>query len=216
MIASREACASGQSSGTGNGATRNGIRARSARSWAANLLQVGDVTLLIDPLVDDPLTAVLGGRLPVSLKSCFIWESTEHRPYLGGRYSSAPLVPSPRPDRSTIMIKDSLIYPTLPASDLARASAFYEEKLDLDPVEDADITDGVMYRLGGQFLFLYETQAKRGENTALSFVVEDIDTELDELRSRGVVFEDYDMPGLKTDNGVAEIDGMRGGLVQGQ
>lgn len=109
------------------------------------------------------------------------------------------------------MIKDSLIYPTLPASDLARARAFYEEKLGLDPLEDADISDGVFYRLGGQFLFLYETQAKVGENTALSFVVEDLDTEMDELRNKGVTFEDYDMPGLKTENGVAEMDGMRGG-----
>lgn len=108
------------------------------------------------------------------------------------------------------MIKDSIAYPTLPVSDLARARAFYEEKLGLDPVEDADVPDGVFYRLGGQFLFLYETQAKRGENTALSLVVEDLDGEMGELRSKGVVFEDYDMPGLKTENGVAEIDGMRG------
>lgn len=108
------------------------------------------------------------------------------------------------------MIKHSIVYPTLPVSDLARARAFYEEKLDLEPVEDADIPDGVLYRLGGQFLFLYETQAKRGENTALSIMVEDLGTEMDELRSRGVAFEDYDMPGLKTENGVAEIDGMRG------
>lgn len=94
------------------------------------------------------------------------------------------------------MIKDSFVYPTLPVSELARARAFYEEKLGLDAAEDADVPDGVFYRLGGQLLFLYETQAKRGENMALSLVVKDLDTEMDELRSKGVVFEDYDMPGL--------------------
>lgn len=108
------------------------------------------------------------------------------------------------------MLKNSFAYPTLPASDLARARTFYEEKLNLEPVEGgAEVPDGVFYRLRDQVLFLYKTEAPRGGNTALSFVVEDIDGEMRELRGRGVAFEDYDLPGLKTENGVAEIDGMR-------
>lgn len=107
------------------------------------------------------------------------------------------------------MLKHSFAYPTLPASDLARARAFYEEKLNLEPLEDGEVPDGIFYQLEGQVLFVYQTEAPRGGNTALSFVVEDLDAEMRDLRARGVAFEDYDMPGLKTENGVAEFDGMR-------
>ncbi|MHB8869319.1 MAG: VOC family protein [Thermoleophilia bacterium] len=107
------------------------------------------------------------------------------------------------------MIKNAFAYPTLPASDLARARTFYEQTLELEPVEGADDPDGVYYQLGTQILFLYQTEAPRGGNTALSFVVDDLDAEMKDLRSRGVSFEDYDMPGLKTENGVAEFDGMK-------
>ncbi len=107
------------------------------------------------------------------------------------------------------MLKNSFAYPTLPASDLARARTFYEQKLELEPVEGADDPGGVYYQLGAQILFLYQTEAPRGGNTALSFVVDDLDAEMKDLRSRGVAFEDYDMPGLKTENGVAEFDGMK-------
>lgn len=107
------------------------------------------------------------------------------------------------------MLKQSFAYPTLPASDLSRARAFYETKLELEPVDGADAPDGVFYELGDQILFLYQTEAPRGGNTALSFVVDDIDAEMRDLRGRGVSFEEYDLPGLKTESGVAEFDGMR-------
>ena len=44
-------------------------------------------------------------------------------------------------------------------------------------------------------------------HTAASFEVDDVQAVVSELRERGIVFEDYDMPGLKTVNGVAELDG---------
>ena len=44
----------------------------------------------------------------------------------------------------------------------------------------------------------------------MNFVTADLDAEMSDLRSRGVTFEDYDFPGLKTENGVAEYDGSRG------
>jgi len=108
------------------------------------------------------------------------------------------------------MLKESIAYPTVPASDLARARSFYEKKLDLEPVEGGELPDAVFYRLRDQILFLYQTEAPRGGNTALSFMVEDLDDEMRQLKSHGVKFEDYDLPGLKTESGVAEIDGMRG------
>jgi hypothetical protein len=44
----------------------------------------------------------------------------------------------------------------------------------------------------------------------LGWNVQDIETAVAELRSRGVVFEEYDLPGLKTVDGIAEIAGERG------
>ena len=66
---------------------------------------------------------------------------------------------------------------------------------------------------GPDFL-VYPTQyAGTAKNTALGFQTDNIDHEMKELRSRGVVFEEYDMPGLKTVNGVASLGNFKGGLV---
>jgi hypothetical protein len=35
----------------------------------------------------------------------------------------------------------------------------------------------------------------------------DLEETIAELRGRGVIFEDYDVPGLKTVNGIAEVEG---------
>jgi hypothetical protein len=37
--------------------------------------------------------------------------------------------------------------------------------------------------------------------------VEDLEAAVAELRARGVVFEEYDMPGLRTVDGIADIEG---------
>lgn len=107
------------------------------------------------------------------------------------------------------MLNDKLFYPTLPASDLDRARQFYEKKLGFELVDGGVVPDGVFYEVGDHALFLYKTEAPRGGNTALSFVVDDLETEMRELRDRGIEFEEYDLPGLKTENGIAEWDGMR-------
>ncbi len=109
------------------------------------------------------------------------------------------------------MLSDSEIYAVLPASDLGRAREYYKDKLGLEPAEER--SDGLIYQTkGGPKFLLYETQfAGTAQNTAMNFVTDDLDAEMADLRSRGVVFEDYDFPGLKTENGVAEYDGGRGG-----
>lgn len=107
------------------------------------------------------------------------------------------------------MLTKSMFYPTLPASDIERAKRFYGDTLGFDLIEGAGDPGGVFYRIGDQVLFVYKTAAPRGGNTALSFMVDDLDAEMTELRAKGVAFEDYDMPGLKTEGGVAEFDGMR-------
>lgn len=95
----------------------------------------------------------------------------------------------------------------LPASDLKRARRFYKDMLGLDPAEEteADLT----YRTpGGARFGIYETDnAGTAKNTAMCWETPDIDAEMADLRGRGVVFEDYDFPGLKTENGVATMDG---------
>ena len=108
------------------------------------------------------------------------------------------------------MLSDLEIYAVLPASDLGRAREFYKDKLGLEPVEER--REGLIYQTssGPKFL-LYETQfAGTAQNTAMNWAARDLDAEMAELRSRGVVFEEYDFPGLKTENGVATDDDGRG------
>jgi catechol 2,3-dioxygenase-like lactoylglutathione lyase family enzyme len=94
----------------------------------------------------------------------------------------------------------------LPAQDLDRARAFYSEKLGLEPVEERE--GGLLYRCGGTEFALYESAgAASGDHTQMGFEVEDIEAVVAELRGRGVVFEEYDFPGLTTVNGIAEIEG---------
>src|SRR5215207_132353 len=98
----------------------------------------------------------------------------------------------------------------LPASDLGRARGFYKDALGIEPTDDRE--EGLIYQTpGGNRILLYETQfAGTAQNTAMSWMTEDLDGDMAELRNRGVVFEEYDFPGLKTENGVATFGGGRG------
>ena len=92
-------------------------------------------------------------------------------------------------------------FPTIPASDMARARRFYEETLGLD-AERVD-PDGIVYRASSSVVFLYPS-AYAGTNkaTAASFVVTDLPATVAELKAHGVRFEEYDLPDVKTDNGM--------------
>ncbi len=94
----------------------------------------------------------------------------------------------------------------LPAQDLERARTFYSEKLGLEPVEERP--GGLRYRCGGSFFALFQSSGSpSGTHTQMSWEVDDIEKAVAALRARGVVFEEYDTPGLETTNGVADIDG---------
>lgn len=97
----------------------------------------------------------------------------------------------------------------IPAADLARARAFYKEKLGLDPA--SELPGRLVYKTGaGSTFIMYETgNAGTAKNTAMGWETNNLDADMDDLRSRGVVFEEYDMPGLKTVNGVADAGGAR-------
>lgn len=92
----------------------------------------------------------------------------------------------------------------LPAMDIARASDFYGNVLGLDSPQVMD-DENLLYHGGnGTHFLLYQTDnAGSAKNTQMGWETDDIDGEVAELRSRGVVFEDYDFPGLKTENGIA-------------
>jgi catechol 2,3-dioxygenase-like lactoylglutathione lyase family enzyme len=94
----------------------------------------------------------------------------------------------------------------LPAQDLERARAFYAEKLGLEPAEERP--GGLLYRLkNAEFGLFQSAGAPSGEHTQMGFEVADIGAAVAELRGRGVVFEEYDFPGLSTVDGIADIEG---------
>jgi catechol 2,3-dioxygenase-like lactoylglutathione lyase family enzyme len=104
------------------------------------------------------------------------------------------------------MLENAKVATRLPAQDLDRARAFYSEKLGLDPVEERP--GGLRYECAeGEFVLFQSTGEPSGAHTQIAIEVEDLDAVVAELRSRGVVFEEYDFPGFTTVNGIAEIEG---------
>jgi catechol 2,3-dioxygenase-like lactoylglutathione lyase family enzyme len=103
-------------------------------------------------------------------------------------------------------LRDSKMATRLPAQDLDRARAFYAEQLGLEPADERP--GGLLYRVsGGEFALFLSTGSASGEHTQMGFEVPDIETAVAELKARGVVFEDVDAPGLRTRNGIADIEG---------
>ena len=98
-------------------------------------------------------------------------------------------------------LKDSraqATYCILPVKDMARARRFYEQGLGLEAV-GAKADGKFIYRVGSTELALFpRDEGTRATHTALSFRVADIGAAIRELEARGVVFADYDLPGLKT------------------
>ncbi|HEY5806075.1 MAG TPA: VOC family protein [Candidatus Saccharimonadales bacterium] len=107
------------------------------------------------------------------------------------------------------MLANLSAYAVIPVSDLQRARTFYSEKLGLEPKKE--MPGGLIYETGDSTEFLmYETEnAGTAKNTAMGWECDDVESEVEELRGRGVVFEEYDMPGIKTENGIATTDGQQ-------
>jgi catechol 2,3-dioxygenase-like lactoylglutathione lyase family enzyme len=104
------------------------------------------------------------------------------------------------------MLDASDVATRLPAQDLERARRFYADKLGLEPVEERP--GGLRYRCGsGQFVLFESAGAPSGTHTQMAWEVDDIEAVVEELRRRGVVFEEVDVPGLRTVNGIAEVEG---------
>jgi catechol 2,3-dioxygenase-like lactoylglutathione lyase family enzyme len=101
------------------------------------------------------------------------------------------------------MLKDCRTQTTLPVADLARARAFYAEKLGLKPTWE--VPTGIIYESGeGTRFVLSPMAAKPAGHTQMSFVAQDLAAEVKQLKSRGVVFDEYDTPNLKTVDSIAD------------
>jgi catechol 2,3-dioxygenase-like lactoylglutathione lyase family enzyme len=104
------------------------------------------------------------------------------------------------------MLDDGAVATRLPAQDLQRARAFYAEKLGLEPAEERP--GGLLYRCASGEFALFETDgAPSGSHTQMAWQVGDIEAVVAQLSARGVVFEEYGLPGLTTVGGIAQVDG---------
>jgi catechol 2,3-dioxygenase-like lactoylglutathione lyase family enzyme len=103
------------------------------------------------------------------------------------------------------MLASTSVTTMLPVKDMARARAFYEGCLGLKP--GGLRPDGkFVYVVGGATLALFpKDEGTKADHTAISFRVPDIAAAIAGLKRSGVVFEDYDFPGLKTVNHVCVL-----------
>src|SRR6266699_1452071 len=108
------------------------------------------------------------------------------------------------------MFESATAHATIAVSDLDRARKFYEDTLGFKVKDDR--SDGMTYEdaAGGWFLVYPSQFAGTAKSTYMSFEVSNLEEAVKELRDRGVTFEEYDMPGLKTVDGIAEIQGVKG------
>jgi predicted enzyme related to lactoylglutathione lyase len=103
-------------------------------------------------------------------------------------------------------LADAAVSARLPAQDLSRARRFYAEKLGLEPAETRP--GGLRYQCrSGGFSVFQSTGRPSGEHTQMAWQVDDLDAVVAELRQRGVVFEQVDIRGLRTVDGIAEVAG---------
>jgi catechol 2,3-dioxygenase-like lactoylglutathione lyase family enzyme len=104
------------------------------------------------------------------------------------------------------MLKDAEIATRLPAQDLERARRFYSEKLGLEPAEERP--GGLLYRgAGGEFALFESAGGPSGAHTQIAFDVDDIEAVVEDLRGRGLVFEEFEMPGMTQVDGITEVPG---------
>lgn len=110
------------------------------------------------------------------------------------------------------MFENASCFAVLPASDLVRARSFWHDTFGIDPVDDGFSEEDAaeMFDVGGTKVLVYETQfAGSAQNTALGIDSDDFDRDMAELKSRGLQFNEYDLPGIKTVDGVVELGGRR-------
>ena len=104
------------------------------------------------------------------------------------------------------MLGEAPVVTTLPAEDLGRAIRFYSETLGLKQIKVKDMPGYALFAAGHHDrLAIYEREHTHADHTVLTFYVDDVEHEVAMLKDKGVIFEEYDMPQLKTDHGIATI-----------
>ena len=107
------------------------------------------------------------------------------------------------------MLRNAPIVPYIPVADVYRARKFYEGKVGLKPKEE--YAGGVIYECSqGSWVFMYPSPGAGTSKASTAFwTVEDVEAEVAELKARGVVFEEYDTPHMKTLNSIATGGGAK-------
>jgi catechol 2,3-dioxygenase-like lactoylglutathione lyase family enzyme len=107
------------------------------------------------------------------------------------------------------MLQDFPVYPVLPVVDLERAKKFYTQTLGLSVAKETE--GGITFKAGDSTkLYVYKRGLTKADHTVSTFMVLDIEKTVDDLIAKGVVFEQYDYPELKTDKKgivVSKIEG---------
>jgi catechol-2,3-dioxygenase len=102
------------------------------------------------------------------------------------------------------MLGDYSMHVVLLSLDLAETRVFYHDKLGLEILDESD--DAITFRSGStQLAVTKSTTGTSDEQTQAGWHVDDLEAELRELRARGVEIQEYDLPGLKTVDGIADI-----------
>jgi predicted enzyme related to lactoylglutathione lyase len=106
------------------------------------------------------------------------------------------------------MLNDSRVEANIPAGDLQRARTFYADKLGLTPVQDLGVN--LVYETAGGTRFnIYETTyAGQAGHTIAQWHVTDIESDVRDLKGKGVTFEVYDLPGVEWDGEIASLKGL--------
>lgn len=100
------------------------------------------------------------------------------------------------------MLANFQMHSTIPAQDLGRAKKYYADRLGLTPARETP--GGLVYEYKGAWFLLYPSPgAGTARHTVAGWAIDDIEAEVAELKARGVVFEEYDLPSLKTVNSIA-------------
>ncbi len=110
-------------------------------------------------------------------------------------------------------LQNASIMPTLGVTDLDRSITFYRDTLGFNVRRLSGTTgsqESALVEIGdGGRLLLYPSTFRPGETTVAAIMVDDLDGCVSDLRGRGLRFEEYDLPGLKTVNGIAEDGELR-------
>ena len=107
------------------------------------------------------------------------------------------------------MLSDSKVEANIPAGDLKRARDFYADKLGLTPTQEFGEEALAYTTAGGTTFNVYRTEfAGQAGHTIAQLHVTDIESEVHDLKAKGVTFEVYDMPGVEWNGEIASIEGM--------